>query len=199
MTQARTLADFVSGTTTITGNPTFSGTVAGAGAMSLVHSSTATSGTTLDFTGATTAFQVYYCIYAIDPTNDGGLTCQFYDAGGTPSLLTTSDYSQGGVNEGGGQAPGNAHAQTDIEIRTGIGGASSGEYYSGSFFFQNPMDSVYFTQIHGINHGQGTSNVHVWNVYGGQKAALEQNKGFQLQLTAGTITSAYLKVFGIEG
>ena len=29
MTQARTLADFVSGTTTITGNPTFSGTVAG--------------------------------------------------------------------------------------------------------------------------------------------------------------------------
>ena len=30
MTQARTLADFVAGTTTITGNTTFSGTVAGA-------------------------------------------------------------------------------------------------------------------------------------------------------------------------
>lgn len=31
MTQARTLADFVSGTTTITGNPTFTGTTVGAG------------------------------------------------------------------------------------------------------------------------------------------------------------------------
>ena len=31
--QARTMADFVSGTTTITGTPTFTGTVAGAGSM----------------------------------------------------------------------------------------------------------------------------------------------------------------------
>ena len=53
MSRARVLADFVGGTTTISGNPTFSGTVAGAGAMSLVHSSTATSGTTLDLKSAT--------------------------------------------------------------------------------------------------------------------------------------------------
>ena len=199
MTQARTLADFVSGTTTITGNPTFSGTVAGAGAMSLVHSSTATSGTTLDFTGATTAFQMYFCIYSIDPTSDGGLRCQFYDAGDTPSVLTSSDYSQGGTNEGGGQSPSNLHNQTDIEIRVGIGGGGSGEYFTGSFFFQNPMDSTYFTQMHGIMQAQSTSNAHIFNTYGGQRTALEQNKGFQLKLDSGTITSAYLKVFGIEG
>jgi len=199
MSRARVLADFIGGTTTISGNPTFSGTVAGAGAMSLVHSSTATSGTTLDFTGATTAFQSYLVLYGIDPSADGGLTVQFYDAADTPSLLTNTDYDQGGVNEGGGQAPGNSHNQTDIDIRTGIGGASAGEFYTGSFFFQNPMDSAHLTSIHGFNHGQGTSGPHVWNVYGGQKQTAEQNKGFQLKITSGAIENAYLKVFGIEG
>ena len=69
MTQARTLADFVSGTTTISGNPTFSGTVSGAGKLLQIVSHTETDFTTFSDSGTTRTDVLLLASNAADSTS----------------------------------------------------------------------------------------------------------------------------------
>jgi len=175
----------------------FTGTVTGAGALALVHSATVTSGSTIDWTGATTAYNQYLVFYNIDPASDTAINVQVYDDASTPALKNgASDYGRGAINEGGASAVNTNTAQV-MSIHTGMGGASANEFCSGYFYFINPMNSSFFTTMIGCANADNTSGSHVVQWFAGQRLAAEQNKGFQLQIATGTITNAEIKIFGM--
>lgn len=197
MSRARVLADFIGGTTTISGTPTFTGTVSGAGSLALVHSATATSGDAFDWTGASTTYDQYLVYFNIDPSADVNINLRIYDNAGTPALNTgSSDYGHGSINEGGASAVNNNTA-SNIKIHTGGGGASASEFYTGHFFFLNPMNSSFFTSISGCVNADNTSSGHIIQWFAGQRLAAEENKGFSLYLSTGTFTNASIKIFGM--
>lgn len=197
MTRARVLADFIGGTTTISGTPTFTGTVTGAGALALVHSATATSGSAFDWTGASTTYDQYLVYFNIDPSADAELRVRVYDNAGTPALQTgASDYGHGGINEGGGSAH-NSNLADYIKIHSGGGGTGANEFYTGYFFLFNPMNSSFFTSLSGCINADSTSGDHIIQWFAGQRLASEENKGISLYLSTGTFTSASIKIFGM--
>lgn len=92
MTQARTLADFVAGTTTITGNPTFSGTVAGAGESWTKTAAQTTSGAaTYTFSSIPSTVSELYVIgsQVSRGTSSSSAVIRLGDSGG----LETTGYS----------------------------------------------------------------------------------------------------------
>jgi hypothetical protein len=101
MTQARTLADFVSGTTTITGNPTFSGTVAGAGGMVLLNTYTVSSASVTEIIWNNTYFNSTYDKYLLQgrwgfDTDNIKTYAQFYQSDGTTLINGSGDYGRSG-------------------------------------------------------------------------------------------------------
>ena len=181
----------------LTDNYAFTGTISGAGSMALVHSETATSGSSFEWTGASTDYDQYLVYFNIDPSADASLSLRVYDNAGTPALKTgASDYGHGGINEGGGSAH-NSNLADLIRIHSGAGGASADEFMTGHFFFLNPMNSSFFTSLSGCVNADNTSSLHIVQWFAGQRLAAEENKGFSLYLSTGTFTSASIKIFGM--
>lgn len=123
MTQARTIADFVSGTTTITGNPTFSGNVAGAGGYAQGTKASPTSGTTVDFTGIPSDVKVIHILFNEIRTNGNNWhVVQLGDSGG----FETSGYvsAVGYPGSGNGYYANNANDDSGLKF-----------YYNGSYAF----------------------------------------------------------------
>lgn len=181
----------------LAGDYAFTGTISGAGSMALVHSETATSGSSFEWTGASTDYDQYLVYFNIDPSADVALNLRTYDNAGTPALNTgASDYGHGGVNEGGGSAH-NGNTAASITIHSGAGGDAANEFMTGHFFFLNPMNSDFFTSLSGCVNADNTSNLHIIQWFAGQRLAAEQNKGFSLYLSTGTFTNASIKIFGM--
>jgi len=122
MTQARTLADFVSGTTTITGNPTFSGTVAGASDMVLLNTYTVSSASVTEIIWDNTYFNSTYDKYLLQGRwgfdTDGIKTyAQFYQSDGTTLINGSGDYGR----DGGSSYAGSYTAQDHLFISQNLG------------------------------------------------------------------------------
>jgi len=165
--------------------------------MDLVHSATATSGSSFDWTGASTDYDQYLVYFNIDPSADVVLNVRVYDNAGTPALKTGStDYGHGSINEGAGSAVNNNTA-SNIQIHTGAGGDGANEFMTGHFFFLNPMNSNFFTSLSGCVNGDSTGSAHIVQWFAGQRLAAEENKGFSLYLSTGTFTNASIKIFGM--
>lgn len=124
MTQARTLADFVAGTTTITGNPTFSGTVGGAGGFVKLSTQTLTADATevvfnslIDTSSATN----YKIVAQGHITGDGNkVRAVFRDS--SDSDLNASNSYRGRIRAS--LTPSN---YTYMELCEGVGGVSAVE------------------------------------------------------------------------
>ena len=168
----------------------------GVGGMKMIHSATATSGTSLDWTGASTTYDQYLVFFNIDPSADATLQLRVYDNASTPALITSNGYGHGGINEGGSSAH-NGNVSTNIRIHNGFGGGAN-EFLTAHFFFINPMNPNFFTSLSGCINADNSSSNHIVQWYAGQRLAAEQNKGFSLYLSTGTIENASIKIFGMS-
>lgn len=167
------------------------------GGLQLLHSETKTSGSSFEWTGASTTYDHYLVYFNIDQSADTDLYLRVYDNASTPAIVTTtSGYGHGGVNEGGASAH-NGNLSDYIKVFVGAGGTGANEFITGHFFLFNPMNSSFFTSLSGCINTANTGGSHIVQWYAGQRLAAEQNKGFSLYLSTGTFENASILVYAI--
>lgn len=119
--QARTMADFVSGTTTITGTPTFTGTVSGAGFQFTAEQDlNGTSGVT--FTSIPSGVNIIrFIIENASTTLTADQSMQIGDSGG----LESANYVRGDMFFANGSSIGNGSSTSEDSWRLDSWGAST--------------------------------------------------------------------------
>ena len=112
MTQARTLADFISGTTTISGNPTFTGTVAGTNGMTLLDSLNDTSNvdyasdtTIFNFDSHTSTYHTFFFAFSLYPTGNGNVHAYLATADASTTKLNMRTVGRGWADNNGAATP----------------------------------------------------------------------------------------------
>jgi hypothetical protein len=202
MTQARTIADFVSGTTTITGNPTFSGTVAGAGSMELISTLTySTPAATIDYDNLSTDYDSLQFYFNMHSSTDGvRFFCRFLDSSGAQitaansyGFCTTTDNSVSSADDD------NLMALTASTIGSDTHEGARGTLNLLGRNYVVATDSVPPT-ICGFIQGHYQSNVYSGGpFYGGLNSSSVQTiRGIRFGVSSGNIEKAKIHLFGVR-
>ena len=200
--QARTMADFVSGTTTITGTPTFTGTVAGAGSMEAISTTNITTpASSVTFDNLSTDYDIFRCIFELHPSTDNvQMDLQFLDAAGS---AITGGTSYGNYADFDGTAITADDAST-IPLSASNLGNDTHEGLRGSFELLGRnyavATDVVAPCITGINIGHYNSNVFSGGaVIGGLNSSQIQTiRGFIIKVSSGNIERGKIYLFGIR-
>ena len=202
MTQARTMADFVSGTTTITGTPTFTGTVAGAGSMEAISTTNITTpASSVTFDNLSTDYDIFRCVYELHPsTDDIQIDLQLLDAAGSaisgsPSYGSYADFDGTAIT---------ADTGSTIPLSASNLGNDTHEGLRGSFDLLGRnyavATDVVAPCITGINIGHYNSNVYSGGVVIGglNSSQIQTIRGFLIKVSSGNIERGKIYLFGIR-
>ena len=202
MTQARTLADFVAGTTTITGNPTFSGTVAGAGNMSLISSGGAASTASdlqVDFSSNTDFAIQKLVINDCYQSSAQDWYLRFFESGSEVSASASYMWTVGGY--GDAQNPGKSQSNSDTYIRIDwySVGDSSSQPNIFEINFYNAAESGMRTSVILFRYGdRGSGGVNHIEYCGGARLANAVSEKLKIYPSSGTMGYASYQLYGIK-
>ena len=200
--QARTMADFVSGTTTITGTPTFTGTVAGAGSMEAISTTNITTpASSVTFDNLSTDYDIFRCDYELHPSTDNiQVDLQFLDAAGS---AITGSTSYGNYADFDGTAITADDAST-IPLSASNLGNDTHEGLRGSFELLGRnyavATDVVAPCITGVGMGHYQGNVFSGGVFTGglNSEQIQTIRGFLIKVSSGNIERGKIYLFGIR-
>lgn len=202
MSRARTLANFVGGTSTISGTPTFTGTVSGAGAMEHLSSTTvANSAQFVVFDNLSTDYDTFQFQFDLHPASDNAtFSLQFLDSSGTVI---------NGADDYGCYADFDGTAVTDddqnhITLSSADIGAASHEGIRGWFNLLGRNFAVatdrLAPQISGFIYGQYNTGVYSGGTVIGalNNANVQAIRGLRFVVNSGNIEAGRVDLFGIR-
>ena len=203
MSRARVLADFVGGTTTISGTPTFTGTVTGAGSDGLVHletqeTSTAVANIKFGPDVFNTTYDRYRVFARMYPANDNVYTA-FLFLDNSESFITGSTYYRYAINNG------SSTNSTIGYVSGNVGNAAATE--GGVMFFADiwlphvgstDYASMHFSQAERINASQTIVDDSAVNILRYDQVTT-QPEGVVYYFSSGNISKALISVFAVTG
>ena len=202
MTQARTIADFVSGTTTITGSPTFTGTVTGAGSIEAISTTNITTPvSSVTFDNLSTDYDIFRCFFEFHPSTDQiQIDLQLLDAAGT-AITDSASYGSYADFDG---TPITVDAGGTIPLSASTLGNNTHEGLRGSFDLLGRnyavATDVVAPCITGIGMGHYQSNVFSGGVFTGglNSEQIQTIRGFLIKVSSGNIERGKVYLFGIR-
>ena len=203
MSRARVLADFVGGTSTISGNPTFTGTATGAGSEGLVNLETQETSTAVtDIKFGPDVFNTTYDRYRVFgrlyPATDN-VYLGFLFLNNSESDITGSNYYYYNINN---QATTNSAVGCVCGNVGAVSVTEAGVFFTANIWLPHVgstnYQSMHFSQAHRVNASQIVATDASANHLRYDQVST-QPEGVKYYFSSGNISKALISVFAVTG